>query len=325
MKKGLILVALFLLTGCSTSDFEELIPYEPSIEENELLDSMYAYSLEKVAIETSLGMSEDTQIQLLMNDSNYIKKVYGELKSVENEEELKQYLEQQLAKYDSKIGILYKSSAVPASMIEEQYERLMNTHDTISATLLWYTYGIEKTDEGFFIDIYNEFTTNKIELATINKKLDHFFTDLNLQDKSEFERVKIIYQFVIDRMEYVDGGLLKHHSPLGFVLEGEGVCQAYAVSMHMLFERAGIEARYIIGTIHPEGDEEPIGHAWNMVKLDGKWYHLDATWDDDETAWSYFLVSDNIMELSRTWETKYYEPATQSYLIKFKEVVLKSL
>jgi chaperonin cofactor prefoldin len=316
MKKGMTLVVLFLLIGCSTSDIEQLIPYEPPIEENELLDFMYAYSLDKVEIETSLGMSEDTPIQLLMNDSNYIKKVYGDLKVVENEEELKQHLEQQLEKYDSRMGILYKSSSIPASIIEEQYERLMNSHDTISATLLWYTYGIEKTDDGFFIDIYNEFTTNNIELATINKKMDQFFSDLNLQGKSEIERVKMIYEFVIDRMEYVDGGLLKHHSPLGFVLEGEGVCQAYAVSMHMLFERAGIESRYIIGNIHEEFlDEDEFGaHAWNMVKLDGNWYHLDATWDDDETVWSYFLVSDNIMELSRTWETKYYEKATQDYI-----------
>lgn len=316
MKKAMILVVLVLLTGCYNSGDEQGILDQPLITEDEFLNYPYAYSFEKVVIETALGISANTPIQQLINDTSYIQKVYGDLKIVKNEEELKQYLNQQLEKFDKRIGVLYKSPTLPASIIEEEYERLMNSHDTISATLLWYTYGIEKTDEGFFIDIYNEHTTNNIELATINKKMDQFFSDLNLQGKNEIERVKMIYQFVIDRMEYVDGGLLKHHSPLGFVLEGEGVCQAYAVSMHMLLERAGIESRYIIGNIHEEflNEDESGGHAWNMVKLDGNWYHLDATWDDEETVWSYFLVSDNIIGLSRTWETKYYEAATQNYI-----------
>ena len=28
------------------------------------------------------------------------------------------------------------------------------------------------------------------------------------------------------------------------------------------------------------GTADEIDHAWNLVELDGKWYHLDATWDD---------------------------------------------
>lgn len=316
MKKWVIFLVLTFLVGCNSAEDEQGIPNKPSIPEEDFSDFMYAYSLEKVVIEPSFGLSEDTPIQQLINDSNYIEEVYGDLKVVENEEELRLYINQQLEKYDIRMGILVKSSTLPAAIIEEEYERLMNTHNTISATLLWYQYGIEKTEEGYFIDIYNEFTTGKVELATINKKMDQFMEEINLEGKSEYERVKQIYQFVIDRMEYVDGGLAKHHSPLGFVLDGEGVCQAYAVSMHMLFERAGIESRYIIGEIHEEllNDDEFGAHAWNMVKLDGNWYHLDATWDDDEPDWSYFLVSDKTMTLSRSWETKYYEKATQDYV-----------
>lgn len=314
MKKILFILPLIMLVGCYNPDVE-IIEYEPHIAEVDLSGLEHAYSLEKVYIEPAYGLSNYTPIQDLLNDQKYISEVYGEIEVIETEEHLKEYLDQQLNKYDKRIGILYKSSAAPAAVIEEKYEILMNTHDIISATLVYYEYGIEKTDDGFFISLENRFTTNNIELATINNKMDEFMQELNIDGLSETEIVEKIYSFVIDRMEYVDGGLDKHHSALGFVLDGEGVCQAYAVSMQMLLERVGIEARYIIGYTHPDEESpEPIGHAWNMVKLDGNWYHIDATWDDDSDRWSYFLVSDNIMDLSRTWETKYYESAPFSYV-----------
>lgn len=49
-----------------------------------------------------------------------------------------------------------------------------------------------------------------------------------------------------------------------------------------------------------------------MVKLEGNWYHLDPTWDDGEEIWLSFLVSDGIIESSRSWEKQYYESAPKS-------------
>ena len=82
--------------------------------------------------------------------------------------------------------------------------------------------------------------------------MDRIIEEINVGSLSELEKVEVLYQYVMDRMEYVDGGLLEHHSPYGFIMNGEGVCQAYAVSLHMLLERAGIESRYIIGNIHDD-------------------------------------------------------------------------
>ena len=315
MKKWLIISSLFILAGCYSEDVYPLNPIESYVAEVDLSQLEYAYSLEQVAIETSYGAHENTSIADLIDDVKYINHVYGEVEMFANEEDLLVYLEKQLSKYDKRIGIIFDSKSAPAFAIESHYKKLMNTHDNISATLLWYTYGIEKTPKGYFIDLYNEFTTNNIELVTINKEMDNIMANLKLDGLSDLDKLKIIYQYVMDQMTYVDGGLLMHHSPMGFI-KGEGVCQAYAVSLQMLLERAGFESRYIIGEIHENllNEGESGAHAWNMVKLDGNWYHLDATWDDEEPQWKYFLLSDTGMSFSRSWETNYYDIAEMTYI-----------
>lgn len=50
------------------------------------------------------------------------------------------------------------------------------------------------------------------------------------------------------------------------------VCQGYALAFKVLMDRAGIPCCYV--------RSDAMHHAWNMVQLDGNWYHVDVTWDD---------------------------------------------
>jgi hypothetical protein len=312
MKKMLLGIPLFLLVGCYNENVQELIPYEPYVAEVDTSELQYAYSFEKVKVYTGPTYQLETPAQELLTDATYIKQVYGELSFIENEQDLADYLQQQLSAYDLRIGIHYNSTSAPAAVIEDVFENLMNGNDLISGILLGYEYGLEKIEGGYFIDINAMFTTNKIELATVNQQMDAYMLELNLDGLSDYEKTKKIYEFVIEKMDYVSTDLLKEHSIVGFV-EGKGVCQAYAVAMNYLLERAGVPSRYIIGDIKADLVTDFTGHAWNMVKLEGQWYHLDATWDDDVEEWSYFLVSDEMMEQSRTWKKQYYEQAEQNY------------
>lgn len=54
-------------------------------------------------------------------------------------------------------------------------------------------------------------------------------------------------------------------------------------------------------------------HTWNLVKVDGKYYNLDVTWDDQENVvYTYFLRSDSFMEKSRTTENRSMFPMAES-------------
>ena len=57
-----------------------------------------------------------------------------------------------------------------------------------------------------------------------------------------------------------------------FLKEGKGVCQAYTLTYMALLNQFEIENTY--------ATSESMGHIWNILKIDGQWYHADVTWDD---------------------------------------------
>lgn len=61
-------------------------------------------------------------------------------------------------------------------------------------------------------------------------------------------------------------------SPYGLLVNHVGVCNAYTETVDMLLSMEGIPSMKVIS--------ESMNHDWNMVKLDGNWYHMDVTWDD---------------------------------------------
>ena len=63
-----------------------------------------------------------------------------------------------------------------------------------------------------------------------------------------------------------------------FFTGGTGVCQSYTLAYTALLSRFGIPVTYATGK---DGD---VGHIWNIVELDGEYYHVDVTWGDALTG-----------------------------------------
>lgn len=135
-----------------------------------------------------------------------------------------------------------------------------------------------------------------------------------LEGLSDYERIKKIYEFVMEHMDYLVSGTFDDHTVVGFV-NGKGVYQAYAIGLYILLDKVGFEVRYVDGPLSPKYQNGFPRHVWNMVKLDGQWYHLDVTWDDELNGnWYYFLVSDTRVNGSRGWKKEFYEPAPSIYV-----------
>lgn len=68
------------------------------------------------------------------------------------------------------------------------------------------------------------------------------------------------------------------------------VCEGYAKGFKVLCDQLGIPCALIGGTVTQSGITE--GHMWNGVQIGGKWYLVDATWDDKDTyiSYDYFLA-----------------------------------
>jgi hypothetical protein len=126
---------------------------------------------------------------------------------------------------------------------------------------------------------------------------------------SDYEKVKAAYQFIAQKVDYdydtfeatdpkkgsfwlnQDQIKLDSFNWVGFALTDCVVCEGYSQAMKALMNMA--EVPCIVVTGEPESWDES-GHAWNKVYLDGNWYNLDITWDDNGTTagTDYFLKSD---------------------------------
>ena len=92
-----------------------------------------------------------------------------------------------------------------------------------------------------------------------------------------------------------------------------GVCQAYMLGYRAVLNQLGISSATVTS--------DSMNHTWNLVLLDGSWYHIDVTWNDPSNAWlsghGYFLLSDKEMLNSKhsDWVSPY--TATSSYYDSF--------
>lgn len=129
---------------------------------------------------------------------------------------------------------------------------------------------------------------------------------------SDYEKEQAIHDYIIKNGQYdfLTGEKEEdsYHAK-GILLEGKGVCSSYSESMQLLLSLAGVESKIVIG-------KADVEHSWNLVNINGAWYHVDATWDDpvpDEKGrvlYNYFNVPDELMKKTHTWKTQYYEAAT---------------
>lgn len=103
------------------------------------------------------------------------------------------------------------------------------------------------------------------------------------------------------------------HSAYGALIEGSAVCDGYAEGFAMLMDAVGIPAMTVIGTACG-ADGIQMAHAWNLVHLDGVWYHVDCTWDDteDSVQHTYFLCDDAFMMQTHDWAVHKYPSAAGS-------------
>lgn len=104
--------------------------------------------------------------------------------------------------------------------------------------------------------------------------------------------------------EFIYDGKKTHkyspHTSKAALLDGLAVCDGYSYACKLLFEKAGLEQKIITGTLNGGG------HAWNLVKVEGGWIHMDTTND--------IYGSDTYAkERGLKWNTSNYPKATVRY------------
>lgn len=94
------------------------------------------------------------------------------------------------------------------------------------------------------------------------------------EDASEYEKVKYIYDYIVNTTEY-DLEAPDSQNIYSVLVNHASVCAGYAKTMQYLLSQAGMECIYVIGSA---GSQR--AHAWNIVKCEGAYYQVDVTWGD---------------------------------------------
>ncbi|MER2030215.1 MAG: transglutaminase domain-containing protein, partial [Solibacillus sp.] len=94
---------------------------------------------------------------------------------------------------------------------------------------------------------------------------------------STLQKVLIVHDYIARTYSYERHTEGSPFAVYTFMNEKHGVCMAYALLFEKMMEVLEIPCYYVIGKAAGEGTE---GHAWNMVKIDDHWYHVDVTWND---------------------------------------------
>jgi hypothetical protein len=109
-----------------------------------------------------------------------------------------------------------------------------------------------------------------------------------LTGQSTYDTVRNVHDYVCGLADYCyeDDGTMMRYDPYSIIAYGTGVCNAYALLFQRYMERMDIPCYIARGTA--KGGP----HAWNIVMVDGQWYHVDCTWDgqDPVTRHTYFLL-----------------------------------
>ena len=147
---------------------------------------------------------------------------------------------------------------------------------------------------------------------------------------SDYEKVKAINDYMILNVSYDMENYKKNTIPyesytaLGALEKKVAVCSGYAKMFRLVASEAGLEVTYVTG-------DTPYGsHAWNQVKVDGKWYNIDVTWNDGDYekkenghyycgCYEYFLLSNEDFNKSHIAYNKTYETGNSRDLEAYKQ------
>ncbi len=130
-------------------------------------------------------------------------------------------------------------------------------------------------DTGLAVAIGLEYCTAQ-DVAAMQVKLDQLVDQANTLCQTDMEKVFYVHEWLVQNIaydrEHLSDDVQDDHNLRGALLEGTAVCDGYAKTYALTLRKLGITGVLVTS--------KDIGHAWNMVELDGNWYQVDCTWDD---------------------------------------------
>ena len=156
---------------------------------------------------------------------------------------------------------------------------------------------------------YDEALSQSSVIADFNARVEEILAETIASGMSQVEMALSLHDYLVLHCAY-DWNVANRkgassynvYTAYGALMEGNAVCQGYAMAYNLLLNKVGIKTDYVTSVIPNQGR-----HGWSLVKIEDTWYHVDVTWDDpmpfntghDLPGYcrhDYFLVSTETME-----------------------------
>ena len=208
----------------------------------------------------------------------------------------------QISKRDSNVYVSYNSDHYnPILGIDTDIYNIMKEacknngnpregdHLAINASWVKGEYTTVKQRDGTHnlnIKLTMSYETTEEQEKELEDKSKAILAGLNLKGASDYEKVRAIYNYICSNVVYDydhlnDDNYRLKYTAYAAALNKKAVCSGVADLFYYLATSAGLEARITVNDTH----------AWNIVRVRGKYYYLDPTWDleMDESQYRYFL------------------------------------
>lgn len=149
----------------------------------------------------------------------------------------------------------------------------------------------------------------------LDRQIESIADGLRNSNQTDYEIVKAVHDYLVKNYRYSEKTENSPYIPFTMILEKKGVCQAFALLAVRLYKALAIPCLYVTG--YANGGR----HGWNVVQVDGQWYHLDITWDNpngdsyntSNILYDYFLLSDEQIKIDHDFDPYYYPTCPNQY------------
>jgi len=185
-----------------------------------------------------------------------------------------------------------------------------------------YQYEVTTSEQLFYVLERNvtPICVNESKAETIYKKIKEVLREIIDDSMTEVEKVRAIHDWLIMNVTYdaqlydiiLTGKDVSDYNSFyleGVFLDNKAVCEGIAKAFSAMANMEGIPCILVEGyqTNNPSG----FGHAWNKVKLDGKYYNVDPTWNTH--GYKYFLFKDLPERIINDVDKLYDFPCNEDY------------
>ena len=270
------------------SDMEELgVSEEPVVSVEEIAPYVI------LADGETLPQKKTDEVSVLSDD----------VMQLETEDALYEYLKEQVVARNSQITVSVpveinnKIGPVSAMTSAQEYTEACTGQEGDALKYGGIGYSVSTTSYSDATRVTYTYYMNYYTTAEQEKQLSSAVTSalasLNLDGKTDAEKVVAIHNYICDHVDYDYDGLSDStntvkYTAYGALCNGKAVCNGYAVLFYRMCKEAGLSVRIISGTANGGS------HAWNIVRVGDVYYNVDTTWDgqDSQTLDHYLLKSE---------------------------------